>query len=278
MEDFKQTLDRISPTGSPPSPTTGSTTEDYDRQRAAWANEIPGALKGYDCPDCRNRGYSMVPDPKGGIVARRCRCMSLRAARAAMQRCGIASDTLDVCTWDRWETPTRWQERAREMGRAYVRRCLTEPGFSSWFIAAGRPGCGKTRLCSTVLREILLGGKRGQYVSWRDFARQAKGVANDGDRFRALVDPVKRAPILYIDDLMKNHTTAADMGLIFEVLNERYAAGRPTIISSELTIDTVLRGDEAIGSRMVERSTDFYLDLSRADNYRLKKAEREATP
>lgn len=277
MEDFKQTLGRISPTISLPPQTIGSTTE-YDRQRAAWANEVPGDLKGYDCPECRNRGYSMFADPGGGISARRCRCMALRAARTAMQRCGIASATLDVCTWENWEKPTRWQERAEEMGREYVRRCLEEPGFSGWFVAAGRPGCGKTRLCSTILREILLGGKSGLYLSWRDFARQAKGVANDGSRFAELVGPVKAAPVLYIDDLMKNHTTAADMGLIFEVLNERYSAGRPTIISSELTIDAVLRGDEAIGSRMYERSTDFYLDLSRAQNYRLKNKESEETP
>ena len=214
----------------------------------------------------------MVPAKNGALVARPCRCMALRGALGNMRRCGISAQTLDACTWACWQKLEAWQERAEGMGREYVRRVLEEPGFSGWFVAAGRPGCGKTKLCTTVLREILLGGRRGLYVSWRDFARQAKSAANDGERFRALVDPVKSVPVLYVDDLLKNHATSADMGLIFEVLNERYSAERPTIISSELTIDTIVRGDEGIGSRIAERSKDFYLDLSRARNWRLDHA------
>lgn len=214
----------------------------------------------------------MIPTENGELAARPCKCVALRGAMAAMRRCGIAPEVLDACTWENWQKPDAWQKRAEEMGRAFVRQVLEEPGFSGWFVAAGRPGCGKTRLCSTILREILLGGRRGLYISWRDFSRQAKGVANDAERFRALVDPIKDAPILYCDDLLKGHVTRPDMGLIFELVNERYAAGRPTIISSELTIDTIIRGDEGIGSRIAEKSRGFYLDLSRARNWRLDRA------
>lgn len=211
----------------------------------------------------------MIPRENGELAARPCKCVALRGAMAAMRRCGIAPEIFDTCKWDRWEKPEAWQKRAEEMGRKYVRRVLKEQNFSAWFVAAGRPGCGKTKLCSTILREILLGGKRGLYISWRDFARQVKGAASDGERFRALVDPIKIAPILYCDDLLKGRATGPDLNLVFEILNERYAAGRPTIISSELTIDTIIRGDEAVGSRIAERSKGFYLDLSRARNWRL---------
>ena len=181
----------------------------------------------------------MILMENGELVARPCRCVALRNAQSAMRRCGIAPEVLDTCTWEHWQKPEAWQKRAEEMGREFVRLALGEPGFSGWFVAAGRPGCGKTKLCSTVLREVLLGGKRGLYISWRDFARQVKGVVNDGERFRALVDPIKDAPILYCDDLLKGRATGPDLNLVFEILNERYAAGRPTIISSELTIDTI---------------------------------------
>ena len=99
-----------------------------------------------------------------------------------------------------------------------------------------------------------------------------KGVANDAERFRALVNPVKSAPILYCDDLLKGHATGPDMNLVFEILNERYSAKLPMIVSSELTIDTIVRGDEGIGSRLAEMSRGFYLDLSRARNWRLDAA------
>ena len=273
MEALSHLLGRSCPNGSARPSTTSSTGPDdlaaYTARRAQWANAVPGRLEGVACEACLGRGYSMIPQPDGTLLARRCRCMGLRAARAAMRRSGLDPAALDEAVWDRWETPERWQLRARELGQEYVRRVLREPGFDGWFAVAGRPGSGKTRLCATVLRAILAGGRSGRYVSWRSLARQAKGSANDAVRFSALVDPLRRTPVLYVDDFWKGGATQADLGLAFELLSERYAAHLPTIVSTELTLDALLRLDEAVGSRIAERSQGFYLDVSRARDRRL---------
>lgn len=188
---------------------------------------------------------------------------------AAMRRAGLPESALTACTFDRWQTPERWQEHALETAKRYVAN-FNDPNFLGWFMMSGRPGCGKTLLCSAVFLEILKQGRRGRYIGWRDFSREVKAVANDRDAFRSLVDGVKKAEILYLDDLWKGHISPADVSLTFEVLNSRYSDGKPTVISSEHTIESIIRGDEAIGSRIFERSKDFYLDLSRAKNWRLR--------
>lgn len=206
----------------------------------------------------------------GALVSRPCSCMSLRDARRAMERSGIPASTLDRYTFDLWETPNDWQKRVLSLGREYADKCKTDKEFDRWFILSGRPGCGKTHLCTAVFRAIVEGGTKGMYLSWRDFSRQAKASANDNEAFHRLISAPKKVPLLYIDDFWKGGVSPADVRLAFELLNDRYAAGRKTILSSEHTLEAVIRGDEAIGSRLFERSKGFYTDLSNAVNWRLR--------
>lgn len=189
-----------------------------------------------------------------------------------MKRCGISEQALKNCTFEEWQTPEAWQKTALDIAQEYVRRMLGDPGFSAWLIISGRPGAGKTKLCTTVFRTLVEAGKSGRYLSWRDFSRKAKSVANDGEKFEAMANQAKRPWIVYIDDFWKGQITAADIHLAFEIINDRYISGKPTILSSELSLDAIVRGDEAIGSRMVERSEGFYIDCSRVKNWRFHSA------
>lgn len=130
------------------------------------------------------------------------------------------------------------------------------------------PGLRKTTLCTTIFRAIVEGGKPGLYVSWREFARRAKAVGNDRDDFREETEPLKNTPLLYLDDFWKGEIRPADVHLAFELINARYISKKPTILSSENTLEAILRGDEAIGSRLFEMAGGYYMDCSRARNWR----------
>lgn len=158
------------------------------------------------------------------------------------------------------------------MAQDYVQRIAA--GDPSWFIICGTPGCGKTTLCTTIFRAIVEGGKPGLYVSWREFARRAKAVGNDRDDFREETEPLKNTPLLYLDDFWKGEIRPADVHLAFELINARYISKKPTILSSENTLEAILRGDEAIGSRLFEMAGGYYMDCSRARNWRT--ARRQA--
>lgn len=214
----------------------------------------------------------MTVEENGALRFQRCKCQSIRDAMGAMDRSGIPPDALAACTWENWKTPENWQRRALAMAQDYVQQIAA--GDPSWFIICGTPGCGKTTLCTTIFRAIVEGGKPGLYVSWREFARRAKAVGNDRDDFREETEPLKNTPLLYLDDFWKGEIRPADVHLAFELINARYSSKKPTILSSENTLEAILRGDEAIGSRLFEMAGGYYMDCSRARNWRT--ARRQA--
>ena len=208
----------------------------------------------------------MTVEENGALRFQRCKCQSIRDAMGAMDRSGIPPDALAACTWENWKTPENWQRRALAMAQDYVQQIAA--GDPSWFIICGTPGCGKTTLCTTIFRAIVEGGKPGLYVSWREFARRAKAVGNDRDDFREETEPLKNTPLLYLDDFWKGEFRPGDVHLAFELINARYISKKPTILSSENTLEAILRGDEAIGSRLFEMAGGYYVDCSRARNWR----------
>ena len=208
----------------------------------------------------------MTVEENGALRFQRCKCQSIRDAMGAMDRSGIPPDALAACTWENWKTPENWQRKALAMAQDYVQQIAA--GDPSWFIICGTPGCGKTTLCTTIFRAIVEGGKPGLYVSWREFARRAKAVGNDRDDFREETEPLKNTPLLYLDDFWKGDIRPADVHLAFELINARYISKKPTILSSENTLEAILRGDEAIGSRLFEMAGGYYVDCSRARNWR----------
>ncbi|MFR5024704.1 MAG: ATP-binding protein [Evtepia gabavorous] len=214
----------------------------------------------------------MTVEENGALRFQRCKCQSIRDAMGAMDRSGIPPDALAACTWENWKTPENWQRRALAMAQDYVQQIAA--GDPSWFIICGTPGCGKTTLCTTIFRAIVEGGKPGLYVSWREFARRAKAVGNDRDDFREETEPLKNTPLLYLDDFWKGEIRPADVHLAFELINARYISKKPTILSSENTLEAILWGDEAIGSRLFEMAGGYYMDCSRARNWRT--ARRQA--
>lgn len=174
---------------------------------------------------------------------------------------------MDRYTFDRWQTKQEWQRKVKGMALDYVENP------SGWFYMAGRPGTGKTHICTALCGALIEKGMEVQYLLWRDFSSRAKAVVTDDEEYQRIVEPMKRVKVLYIDDLFKTgkgqEPTTGDTNLAFEILNSRYIQGKPTIISSELTVKMILDIDEAIGSRIFEMSKEHYADLSDRDNFRL---------
>lgn len=240
---------------------------EYERQMAELSNRQPGSLTGLDCPLCLNRGYSIIVNSRGDRVAKDCQCMKQRQTLKYLEKSGLAK-VLNIYTFDAWESREPWQREFYDMAKDYAEHP------SGWFCAVGRPGTGKTHLCTAICGALLQRGMEVRYLLWRDFSTQAKAIVNDDDAYQELMAPYKRVKVLYLDDLFKTdkgqEPTTADCNLAFELLNTRYAdPDKLTIISSERTMGNLLDIDEAIGSRIYERSKAHYVDLSGRKNWRL---------
>ena len=236
--------------------------------KAAMMNETPGKLIGYDCQKCLNKGFVWEVKENSEIAANECECMVQRRNVQRLKRSGL-EDAVTRYTFATWQTPERWQQKAKSLAERYIKE------RRGWFVAAGHVGSGKTHLCTAICAELLADGVNTQYMLWRDVAVQAKAVVNDDEAYAEIVAPLKRVRALYIDDLFKvgkgKPPTEGDVNLAFEIINSRYNdSSKLTIISTERSMEGLLEIDEAVGSRIYERSKGFRLDFSDKPNWRLR--------
>lgn len=238
-------------------------------EHAAEENRTPGKLPYYDCPECLNRGYRVYVDPTTGeMTHRECRCMAIRASKRRLIQSGLA-DMAERYTFDNWQTVYPWQIRAKEICEAYVRN------KKGWLLLAGSVGAGKSHLCTAVCVQLINEGIDTRYMLWRDVVTRAKSLVTDPEQYRELIEPLKTVRALYIDDFFKTgkggEPTEADVNFAFELLNARYLdAKKLTIISTERMPRELITIDEAVGTRIVERSKGYRIALENKENWRLR--------
>ena len=217
------------------------------------------------CPICGGSGYILRRDEKGELFSRECKCEVIRQNQRRIERSGL-KPLLENCTFDRYKALDPWQKSAKETAERYV-----GDHDGKWFFIGGSSGTGKTHLCTAICGELMGKGVPVRYVQWRSDIPPIKAKINDADAYQAAIWPLKTVKALYIDDFLKGSVSDGDKNIAFDLLNARY--NNPdaiTLISSELTIDKILEWDEAIGSRIAERSNGYTLNLRGKQNWRLR--------
>ena len=250
-------------------PVTEMSSEEYEKARCAAMNAEAGGLPGEHCDVCNDKG--LVYYLKGSeIVCRPCECMVARENLERVHRSGLAG-TLDAYTFDSFIVNEPWQGKAKEKVLDYAKNP------SGWLLVCGQVGSGKTHLCTAAVGELMKTGMSARYMLWRDEVVKLKSCVNDEREYDRLIRPLKKVDILYVDDLFKTASgatpTQGDVNVAFELINYRYCRNDSiTIFSCEMTVDEILRVDEAVGSRIFHRAKDHNVFISRDEsrNYRLK--------
>lgn len=241
--------------------------------RANTYNSTPGKLTGYDCSECLNRGDIAFPLENGGLEFHDCKCMKTRKCLEKMERSGL-KNIIREKTFEAFQVAEPWQQTLKDGAIAYA----NNP--NGWLLFCGQSGSGKTHLCTAVARQRLLEGDEVLYMPWREKAAELKAMALDNESRAKLLHEYTTAQILYIDDLFKvgrnadgtSNPTAADIGLAFEILNQRYINDLPTIISTEKTPQELFEIDEATGGRAIEKAGTNVFSINRdaRRNYRMR--------
>lgn len=271
MEKLELTLSRIQlPDGTCPMDLPFDPAE-YEAMRAQWANEVETPKDGWDCPKCHGKGYTVLVNEHGHMESNRCSCMDARQSLARMKRSGLG-ETLEAYTFDSFQTPEKWQRDMKHRAMDYV-----ADNEGKWFAAVGAVGAGKSHICTAICGELLKAGLDVRYMRWRDDGSRLKAAVNDSKEYLRMIEPLKSARVLYIDDLFKTQrdkpVTQGDVNLAFELLDARYIDRKKiTVISSEKTLSEMLDIDEAVGSRIYERCKQSCVNLTGSKNWRLRKA------
>ena len=233
--------------------------------KAAAYNSRPGKLVGYDCEICKNKGYIAKVIDENEVLAE-CKCLKIRDTLERIRKSGLEK-LFRKSTFKNYECPYSWQQELKADTAAYL-----ENGKGSLFLG-GQSGCGKTHLCTAVVGGFIKKGKSARYLVWREDSTKLKAMVNDRDYTQAL-DAFKKTDVLYIDDLFVQDTiTDADVKLAFEIIDYRNRNNLITIISTNKSLDDLVKINEPLGSRIVAMTqhAQIYIPDDPSKNYRLKK-------
>ena len=234
-------------------------------------NAMVGDLTEVDCPKCKNKGY-VAADREGYLTIVECDCMRIRKCVRKMEASGLKHIITDS-TFDAFQTEQPWQETVKAGAMAFAEKP------EGWFLLCGQSGAGKTHLCTAICRELLHKGMAVRYMPWREEIGKLKAMSLEHEGRSSLLEELKNAQVLYIDDLFKSGTeyegampTGADGSLAFEILNYRDHNRLVTILSTEKLPEELMDIDAAIGGRILCRSSSncYVIEKNREKNFRLR--------
>ncbi len=190
----------------------------------------------YSCSECKDTGY---------IDGAKCRCLKQAITRYLYAQSNIENvlkkenfDTLTYDYYDDSELPL--MKNIIEGCRAYVRDFDT--GYEN-LLFYGDVGVGKTFLTNCIANELLGSGHSVIYFTafqlfdtLAKYAFRQQDVSEDISRVH---EDIFDCDLLIIDDLGTEMTNSFVLSQLFLIINERDNRKKPTIISTNLSIEDI---------------------------------------
>jgi len=210
------------------------------------------------CPYCKGLGYVRADVPVGHPDFGKLLPCTCRLAEMAQQRVerlralgnldALAHMTFDTFVPEGHGLPPQKQENLRH---AYETARAFAENPSGWLLIKGGYGCGKTHLAAAIANRCVERGQPVLFVTVPDLLdhlRATYGPASTvtyDERF----EQVRTAPVLILDDLGTEAPTSWAQEKLFQILNYRYNARLPTVITTNHELEEIpLR----IRSRLVD--------------------------
>ena len=204
----------------------------------------------YTCEKCKDTGYS------DGIM---CSCMEKLLAEFDFEEkaasCEIALHDFDEFRLSYYPVGNgnNGDEDDRTKMSQNLDRCIRYANeFSSKsnsIFMIGNTGLGKTFLCSCIAKKVI---EKGNTVIFRSAMKAFEDALAEhyGKRTGDTLGELQRADLVILDDLGSEYGSQSDP-ILYQILNERINSRKPTIISTNLSIQQIYdRYNERIVSRL----------------------------
>ena len=220
----------------------------------------------YKCKKCKDVTYILTD--KGAVP---CSCKELREAERILSKSGISKEFANK-TFDNFDYSRNVQIlNAYNMAREYVKNFEEiKDSRKNSIIFMGSVGGGKSHLSFAIANALMKEGVGVIYMGYRESIMKIKQNVMNMDEYEKIMSRYKKCKVLLIDDLFKGNITLSDINIMFELINHRYFNKLPVIVSTELSIENLVKIDEALGSRLIEMSKDFLVGIrNKKLNYRI---------
>ncbi len=133
-----------------------------------------------------------------------------------------------------------------------------------WLVLLGGYGCGKTHLAAAIANQVVDRGQPVLFVVVPDLLDHLRATfgPNSPVSYDQRFDEVRNAPLLILDDLGTQSSTPWAQEKLFQILNYRYNARLPTVITSNHTLEEI---DLRIRSRMVDPDLAMLVTIQAPD-------------
>lgn len=200
------------------------------------------------CPICKGIGYISYNVDEGHphfgkIFDCDCRSDSVHNERNAyLRRVGglehLADKTFATFTPDRVGLHER---HLLNLHSAYQRAVGYADSPDGWLVITGTFGCGKTHLAAAIANARIEQGGRVMFVTAPDLLDYLRSAFSPGqsldEGYNARFDEVRTIPMLVLDDLGIESPTPWATEKLYQIINYRYNAQLPTVITTNHKIE-----------------------------------------
>jgi len=223
------------------------------------------------CPICGGIGYVLLDVPVGHPdfgKAIPCQCQEqerIERRLSRLQRMG-SLDSVRNLTFETFipEPATLSVEKAHNLRRAFetARAFAQEP--EGWLLFTGAYGCGKTHLAAAIANERLARGQPALFMITPDLLDHLRATfsPNSDVSYDELFEQVRSTPLLILDDLGAHSASAWAKEKLFQLLNHRYNAQLPTVITTNQRLEDL---DPRLRSRLLDRNVVDYFPILAPD-------------
>lgn len=156
--------------------------------------------------------------------------------------------------------------------RKFVENFRTFQKEGKGLLLFGTVGTGKTFLAACVANALI---NRGIPCLVTNFARIANEVQGMYEGKQEYYDNLNRFPLLVIDDLSAERKTEYMQEIVFNVIDSRYRANLPLIVTTNLTREELLHPKDLTYQRIFSRLFEMCTPIEVSGKDRRQKALKE---